>query len=324
MTSLPKSLAIHEVGPREGFQFEKGAIATDRKIELVDALSEAGLKEIQVTSFVSPKWVPQMADAEEITDRFKKVPGVSYNALFLNTQGLLRVLAYSEVYDVVGNLGMIATDIFSKMNTNKTIAESVAALPDRIAVYKEHGIPVTMVSMMAAFGCNYQGDVPLNDVLGLLKVGIDLAAAHGEQINRVRLSDTMGWGNPLQMKQTIGAVQDRWPEVAISLHLHDTRGTAMANAAAAIELGVREFDASVGGLGGCPFAKHKGSAGNIVSEDLAFMAEEMGIATGVDLERLIQCAALAEDVVGHSLPSKLLRGGSLTTIREASRAGATA
>ena len=277
-----------------------------------------------VQHFVSPKWVPQMADAEEITDRFKKVPGVSYNALFLNTQGLLRVLAYADVYDVVGNLGMIATDIFSKMNTNKTIAESVAALPERIDVYKEHGIPVTMVSMMAAFGCNYRGDVPLDDVLRQLTVGIELAAAHGEQVNRVRLSDTMGWANPLQMKQTIGAVQDRWPEVAISLHLHDTRGTAMANAAAAIELGVREFDASVGGLGGCPFAKHKGSAGNIVSEDLAFMAEEMGIATGVDLERLIQCAALAEDVVGHSLPSKLLRGGSLNTIREASRAGATA
>jgi hydroxymethylglutaryl-CoA lyase len=134
----------------------------------------------------------------------------------------------------------------------------------------------------------------------------------------------MGWGNPLQTKRMIGAVRDRWPSIEISLHLHDTRGTAMANAYAALELGVTAFDSSVGGLGGCPFASHKGSAGNIVTEDLAFMCEEMGIASGVDLDKLIACAALAEDVVGHPLPSKLLRGGSLTAIRQARKQAALA
>jgi hydroxymethylglutaryl-CoA lyase len=149
-------------------------------------------------------------------------------------------------------------------------------------------------------------------------------AEHGRAFTSVRLSDTMGWANPLQMKRTISAVRDRWPDVEIALHLHDTRGTAMANAFAAMELGVADFDSSVGGLGGCPFAKHKGSAGNIVTEDLVFMCEEMGIQTGANLDALIACAALAEDVVGHPLPSKLLRGGSLNTIRAAARVAATA
>jgi hydroxymethylglutaryl-CoA lyase len=323
MSDLPRAITIREVGPREGFQFEKGPIPTDRKIELVDALSETGLRHIQVTSFVSPKWVPQMADADEITARFRKVPGVEYDALFLNDRGLERALS-SGVYTFTGHLTLVASDVFAKKNTNKTIDELIAAIPSRIALYKQHGIQTRAVGIQAAFGCNYQGDVPLEQVLRVVGAGIDVAAEHGERIEEVRLSDTMGWANPLQMKRTISAVQDRWPDVSISLHLHDTRATAMANAMAGLELGVVDFDSSVGGLGGCPFASHKGSAGNIVTEDLAFMCEEMGIATGVDLDRLIACAALAEEVVGHPLPSKLLRGGSLNTIRQAARQAALA
>jgi hydroxymethylglutaryl-CoA lyase len=218
----------------------------------------------------------------------------------------------------------VASDLFAKKNTNKTIDELIAAIPSRIALYQQHGIPTRSIGVQAAFGCNYQGDVPLADVLRVVGAGIAVAAEHGERIADVRLSDTMGWANPLQMKRTIAAVQDRWPEVDVSLHLHDTRATAMANAMAGLELGVTNFDASVGGLGGCPFASHKGSAGNIVTEDLAFMCEEMGIATGVDLDKLIACAALAEDVVGHPLPSKLLRGGTLTAIRQARQQAALA
>jgi hydroxymethylglutaryl-CoA lyase len=323
MRQLPATVTIHEVGPREGFQFEQGPIPTDRKIALVDALSETGLKRIQVTSFVSPKWVPQMADAEEITARFKRVPGVEYDALALNDRGIERAAA-SGVYAFEGNLSLIASDVFSQKNTNRTIAETIAALPSRIAMFERFSIPVRGVSIMAAFGCNYQGDVEQAEVLRLVQIGVDVAAQHGYAVETIRLSDTMGWANPLQMKRMVSAVQDRWPAAEISLHLHDTRGTAMANAFAALELGVRDFDSSVGGLGGCPFAKHKGSAGNIVTEDVVFMCEEMGIQTGVDLERLIACAALAEEVVGHPLPSKLLRGGSLSTIRQAARVAATA
>jgi hydroxymethylglutaryl-CoA lyase len=323
MSDLPSAITIREVGPREGFQFEKGPIPTERKIELVDALSGTGLRYIQVTSFVSPKWVPQMADADEITAKFWKAPGVEYDALFLNDRGLERALA-SGVYSFRGHLTMVASNVFAKTNTNKTIDELIAAIPSRIALYKQHGIPTRAVGVQAAFGCNYQGDVPLSDVLRVVGAAVDVAAEHGETIEEIRLSDTMGWGNPLQTKRMISAVQDRWPHASISLHLHDTRATAMANALAALELGVADFDSSVGGLGGCPFASHKGSAGNIVTEDLAFMCEEMGIATGVDIDKLIQCAALAEDVVGHPLPSKLLRGGSLNTIRQAARQAALA
>jgi hydroxymethylglutaryl-CoA lyase len=264
-----------------------------------------------------------MSDAEEITERFKKVPGVQYDALALNDRGFERAAA-SGAYVFEGNLSLIASDIFSQKNTNKTIDETIAGLPARIATFEQFSIPVRGVSIMAAFGCNYQGDVELSEVLRLVGVGIDIAAEHGHKIESVRLSDTMGWANPLQMKRAVSAVQERWPGVEISLHLHDTRGTAMANAMAAMELGVADFDSSVGGLGGCPFAKHKGSAGNIVTEDLVFMCEEMGIKTGLNLARLIECAALAEDVVGHPLPSKLLRGGSLAAIREASKIAATA
>ena len=323
MSDVAAAISIHEVGPREGFQFETGPIPTERKVELVDALSKTGLRRVQVTSFVSPKWVPQMSDAEEITARFEKVPGVEYDALALNDRGFERAAA-SGAYTFEGYLGLVASDVFSQKNTNKTIDESIAALPSRIAQFDRFGIPTRGVSIMAAFGCNYQGDVALDQVLRLIQVGTDAAAEHGRRVESVRLSDTMGWANPLQMKRTIAAVRERWPEVAVSLHLHDTRGTAMANAFAALELGVADFDSSVGGLGGCPFAKHKGSAGNIVTEDLVFMCEEMGITTGVDLERLIACAALAEDVVGHPLPSKLLRGGSLAAIRDAARVAAIA
>jgi hydroxymethylglutaryl-CoA lyase len=264
-----------------------------------------------------------MADADEITEKFWKAPGVEYDALYLNDRGLERALS-KGVYTFRGHLTMVASNVFAKTNTNKTIDELIAAIPSRMALYKQHGIPTRAVGVQAAFGCNYQGDVPLDDVLYVVGAAIDKAAEHGEKIKEVRLSDTMGWGTPSQTKRMIGAVRDRWPDVSISLHLHDTRATAMANAFAALELGVSDFDSSVGGLGGCPFASHKGSAGNIVTEDLAFMCEEMGIATGVDLDKLIECAALAEDVVGHPLPSKLLRGGTLNRIREAAKQAALA
>jgi hydroxymethylglutaryl-CoA lyase len=191
-------------------------------------------------------------------------------------------------------------------------------------LFEEYGIKTTGMSMMAAFGCNYEGDVPLQQVLWLIEQAIEIATQQGQKIERVRLADTMGWANPLQMKRTIAAVQDRWPHLELALHLHDTRAMAIVNTFVAMELGVADHDASVGGLGGCPFASHKGAAGNLVTEDLVFMCEEMGVETGVDLQKLIECAALAEEIVGHPLPSKLLRGGSLKAIREARRAAVTA
>ena len=166
-----------------------------------------------------------------------------------------------------------------------------------------------------AFGCNFEGDIPLERVVAMVGEIYDIAAQHGLSIMEISLADTMAWATPLQIKRTIGAIREKYPTARINLHLHDTRGMGIANAYAALEMGVDMFDASVAGLGGCPFAGHKGAAGNVCTEDLVFMCEEMGIHTGIDLDRLIDCARLAEDIVGHPLPGSVKLGGSLAKLR---------
>jgi hydroxymethylglutaryl-CoA lyase len=173
---------------------------------------------------------------------------------------------------------------------------------------------------MTAFGCNYEGFVPTERVCLMVSQLLDLAAEAGRKLHGVYLADTVGWGTPLSIERTIGAVRERWPDLPLALHLHDTRGTGLANAAAALKLGVAQFDSTCAGLGGCPFAAHKGAAGNICTEDFVFMCEEMGISTGVDLEKLIDCAQMAEEIVGHPLPGKVLRAGSLKRFRDAALA----
>jgi hydroxymethylglutaryl-CoA lyase len=169
---------------------------------------------------------------------------------------------------------------------------------------------------MAAFGCNFEGEVPVKRVVDLMQQILDIAAEHDVKLQRVGLADTMAWATPLSIKRVVGAVQDEFPDVEISLHLHDTRGMGIANAYAGLEMGVRYYDSSVAGLGGCPFAGHSGAAGNVCTEDFVFMCDEIGIETGVDLETLIECARLAEDIVGHRLPGSVMRGGSLRSLRE--------
>lgn len=304
---LPKSVAIYEVGPREGVQMEEPPVSTTDKISLINALSQTGLRSIEVTSFVSPKWVPQMADAEKVLANLNRVDGVAYRAVYLNTKGLERALSQDVVVD--GFLGITASETFSKKNTNKTVAETVADLPNWLQTYKRAGIPVEQVLIMTAFGCNYEGEIPLSRVLDLIAQAITVAEGHGENIASIKLTDTMGWANPEQMKRTIDAVSDKWPNKEIQLHLHDTRGLGLANVYAALQEGVRTFDSALGGLGGCPFAATKGAAGNIATEDLVFLCEEMGIDTGVDLAALIQCVYEAERIFGRSLPGHVAKGG---------------
>lgn len=311
--ALPESVEIYEVGPREGFQIEDEPVPTERKVAFVDALSEAGFRSIEVTSFVHPRWVPQMADAEEVMARIRRKPGVAYRGLFLNARGLERALAAGSTVD--GVLMLTASDTFSRRNTNRGIEETFQALPDWIRAYQAHGLAVDEVDVMAAFGCNFEGHVPLERVLGLIDRAERLLGEHGERLRRIKLADTMGWANPEQMRRTIAAVRERWPGVRLALHLHDTRGLGLANAYAALLEGVREFETAVGGLGGCPSAAVKGAAGNLVTEDFAFLCEEMGVATGLDLERLIELSRLAEEVVGHPLPAHLPRGGLFREVR---------
>ncbi len=314
--ALPKKVLIHELGPREGMQIEKNPVSTEDKVRLVDLLSDCVFPEIEVTSFVSPKWVPQMADAEQLIAGITRRPGTRYTAIYLNAQGIERALRTGKL-DMEGVLSVTASETFSKKNTNRTIDETLAETEKRIGVLKEHRIVADQVSVMAAFGCNYEGDVDPARVVGLIGRLMAMADAHGLRIELIQLADTMGWATPGSIRRLVGMVQDRWPDRRTNMHLHDTRGLGLANAYAALEMGVDDFDSAVGGLGGCPYAGFKGAAGNVATEDLVHLCEEAGIETGVNLERLLEVARVAEEIVGHPLPGKVMRGGSLQRHRAA-------
>lgn len=323
MTDWPKSIHIHEEGPREGFQFEKGAIPTEGKVELIDALSETGLKEIQVVSFVNPKRVPGMADADEVVRHFKRKEGVRYSGLWLNEKGLHRALATQKI-DVKGRIVLCASERFLARNQNSTLERMEQWQHDMIGVYQRNGIAIEEGAIQAAFGCNFQGDIPVETVLTIVRRIMSIVASYDIELKSITLADTMAWATPRAIRSVVGAVRERYPDLDIALHLHDTRGMGIANAYAGLEMGVRSFDSSVAGLGGCPFAAHKGAAGNVCTEDLVFMCEEMGIDTGVDLDRLLEAANLAERIVDHPLPGAVKQGGSLAAMRVAAKSAVTA
>jgi hydroxymethylglutaryl-CoA lyase len=314
MAMLPTSIRIKEEGPREGFQFEKGPIATARKIELIDALARTGLRTMQIVSFVNPQAVPGMADAEAVVAGMTPQPGVAYKALWFNEQGLQRALATQRI-DVTGNLSTSASLTFLQKNLKRSPEQQRAVNAELIASYRSHGVPLERATVMAAFGCNFEGDVAAGKVVAVVRELLELAREQGAAIQSVSLADTMGWATPATIRRTVGAVRERFPELPLELHLHDTRGMGIANAFAGLEMGIDRFDASVAGLGGCPFAGNAGAAGNVCTEDLVFLCEELGIETGIDLDALIECARLAEDVVGHPLPGSVKTGGRLLTRR---------
>lgn len=315
MSDLPASAHIMEVGPRDGLQIEPRTLTTDEKVKLIEALASAGIQEIEVGSFVSPKAVPQMADTEEVILRIESRPGVRYRALWLNPRGLERALAVGKLH-LDGKLTLTASETFAKRNTNRSIEQTFQEMPEWIAQYEAASIKANGLGLMAAFGCNFEGEIPQDRVMALVERTMSVMGDHGCELEHLMLADTMGWANPGQIRRMVGAIRDRWPRLELKLHLHDTRGAAIANALAAVEMGVREFDAAVGGLGGCPFAGHKGAAGNICTEDLVFMCEEMGVRTGIDLDALVAAAKLAEEFVGHPLPGKVMKGGTLTRFRQ--------
>jgi hydroxymethylglutaryl-CoA lyase len=320
MTDLPRAVRITEEGPREGFQIAPAPVPTADKIALVEALAATGVPRLQVASFVSPKRVPGWADAEAVVAGFTPRPGVAYTALWFNAQGLERALAFRDRLALSGSITVAASEAFSLRNLNRDRAGQIAAQREAIAAHRAAGVPVTRVSVQAAFGCNFAGDIPPAQAVAAVADAMALAAETGCAIERISLADTMGWAHPLLLERVVAEVRARWPDQAISLHLHDTRGLGLANALAGLRLGVAEFDAAVGGAGGCPFAGHPGAPGNIATEELVLLCEEMGIATGVDLEALIAAGHLAERILGRTLPSALLRGGSLAAFRARARA----
>jgi hydroxymethylglutaryl-CoA lyase len=315
MSDLPDAVHITEEGPREGFQIEKGAIPTARKIALIDALSRTGLERIQIVSFVNPKAVPGMADAEDVVRGIAAKPGVAYTALWLNEKGFERALKFSGRLTNTGTIQLCASEKFSVRNQNRTASQQLAGQHAIVEMYKAAGVAVERGSIMAAFGCNFEGDIPVERIVALVAQILDVAKEHGVTLRYITLADTMAWATPLAVKRVVGSLRQRWPELDVALHLHDTRGMAIANAYAGLEMGVTRFDSSVAGLGGCPFAGHQGAAGNVCTEDLVFMCDELGIKTGIDLDALIECAKIAEDVVGHPLPGSVMRGGTLKRFR---------
>ena len=291
--TLPDAVTLCEVGPRDGFQFEDTPIPTDLKLEIINALAEAGLPRIQVTSFVHPKWVPQMADAEEVVARLPDREGVIYTGLALNMKGLERAHAAGLTYV---DLSIATNDRHSHDNANMTVDEAVEQAEAMVEHAHDHGLQAQM-GFQTVFGYAAPGDTPLDTVCALA----ERFAAMG--VESISLADTTGMANPAMIKQRVRAVQDVISNVPLVLHLHDTRGLGLANVVAALECGVTRFDTSLAGMGGCPFVP--GAAGNIATEDTAYLLRELGIETGVDIHAVAEAARRIEAFLGASLPGKL-------------------
>jgi hydroxymethylglutaryl-CoA lyase len=316
MSDRPKRVEFREEGPREGFQIEKTIYPLAERAALVEALAETGLHHIQVASFVSPKHVPQMADSEQLFAAIRKRPGVHYAGLWLNEQGFHRARATPGV-DIAGRLALYASDAFALKNNGADAGTMAKRQARWLDLYAEAGIRAESCTIMTAFGCNYEGEIPPERVVGLARYARDLCAERGNPLKQILLADTMGWANPDQVTRLVGMVREAVPEVRLGLHLHDTRGLGVANVMAALDMGIELFDSSVAGLGGCPFAAHgdAGAAGNICTEDMVFLCHELGIETGIDLEALIDCARLAERIIGRRLNGRVMHAGSLKPYR---------
>ena len=318
MSDVPGRVEFREEGVREGFQIEARAYPLADRIRLVEALAETGLHHIQVASFVSPKAVPHMADSDAFFPAIRKKPGVTYSALWLNERGYLRARATPGV-DLEPRLAYYASDEFCRRNNGCTAAQLAERQTEWMRLYAEDGLRVQTATILAAFGCNFEGDIPPQRSVDAAQAADALCRAAGYALPRIILADTMGWAHPGAIKRVVGMVREAVPEARIGLHLHDTRGLGGANVLAGLEMGVDMFDASVAGLGGCPFSNpgDTTAAGNICTEDMVFLCHEMGIETGIDLASLLECAHLAESIIGRRLNGHLLRTGSLERFRAA-------
>ncbi|MGE5285777.1 MAG: hydroxymethylglutaryl-CoA lyase [Micromonosporaceae bacterium] len=299
MSDLPARISLREVGPRDGLQNEE-PVPTDAKVELIDALSQTGVSRIEAVSFVHPKAIPQMADADEVWKRVHRSGAVRYSALVPNLRGAQRALAagFTELEAVVS-----ASDTHNRKNVNRSTAESLDQIAEIIDLAHQRGATCQVI-VSTAWGCPYEGDVPTE------RASAVASRAVADGADSASFGDTTGMATPCRVQALVGTFRSRHPDVPLNLHFHNTRGTGLANVLTALAMGVSDFDASVGGLGGCPYAP--GASGNIATEELVHMVEDMGVATGVDLERLIDVAAAAERLVGHTLPSQVLRAGPRT------------
>jgi hydroxymethylglutaryl-CoA lyase len=293
----PDAVSIYEVSPRDGLQNEAAMIPIEGKKRMIESLVKAGLRRIEITSFVSPKWVPQLADAEELARTFRPPEGVTFGALCPNAKGLERALAagLSEIA-----VFLSASETHNRMNVNKTIDDTLAVFQEIVPPAREKGLAVRAY-VSTVWGCPYEGAVDPKKVLSIATRLVDLGCY------QISLGDTIGVGTPRQTDTIVRMFRDAMPLSRIALHLHDTRGTALSNILTGLQLGVRDFDSAVAGVGGCPYAP--GAAGNVATEDLVYLMNGMGIHTGVDLDALIEAGNVAEQVIGRPLPGKVHKAG---------------
>ena len=290
---LPDAVTLCEVGPRDGFQFEDLPIPTDVKRDVITALADAGLPRIQVTSFVHPKWVPQMADAEDVVAGLPARDDVIYTGLALNMKGLERAHAAGLAHV---DLSIATNDPHSRANANRTVDEAIAQAEAMVEYANAHGLRAQM-GLQTVFGYAAPGDTPLDRVCQMA----ERFAARG--VESLSLADTTGMANPAMIRERVEAVQAVIGDVPLVLHLHDTRGLGLANVMAALESGVTWFDTSLAGMGGCPFVP--GAAGNIATEDTAYLLREMGIDTGVDITAVAEAAQRVAAFLGKTFPGKI-------------------
>ncbi|MGH7280886.1 MAG: hydroxymethylglutaryl-CoA lyase [Polyangiaceae bacterium] len=299
-SSLPRRVSVYEVSPRDGLQNEKAVVSLEKKVDLIAALARAGVSKIEATSFVAKDWIPQLADADELVPRLaplekEGIPG--FTALVPNLRGLERA-KNAGLREVA--FFMSASETHNQKNTNKSIADSLAVFAELAPVAKSAGMRVRAY-LSTLWGCPYEGAVDPNRALDIAVKLRDTGAY------RISLGDTIGCGTPAQTNAILKLFASQISADLLAMHMHDTRGTALANVLVGLENGITEFDAAVGGLGGCPYAP--GAAGNLATEDLVYMLHGMGIETGIDLEKLISAASLAEEIVGRALPGKVHQAG---------------
>ena len=307
----PGSVTICEVGPRDGFQMEAAFIPTELKIRLINALSRTGVPEIQATSFVHPKAIPQLRDAEQVMAQIERAPGVRYTGLVLNERGAERAIAANvDRLDIV----VSASDSHSLSNANMPTAQAMERAGRVVALSRQAGKDVS-IGFATALGCPFEGFLPYRRVETLVTQAVE-----GYALTRVSIADTVGMANPTLVETTMRALHERFPSVHLSLHLHNTRGMGLANTVAGLAAGVTHFDASVAGLGGCPSAP--GATGNIATEDVVHMLEEMGVATYIRLDALLDVAREVQEAVGHA-DSALLKAGTSRMLLGAKRTGQT-
>lgn len=304
---LPRRVDVYEVGPRDGLQNELRTLPTRDKARLIEALVASGEKRIEVTSFVSPKWIPQLADAEEVLRLVGRKPGVTFSALVPNLKGLVRAreagLEEAAVF-------ISASESHSKKNINKTIAEALETSREVTAAATQAGMRVRGY-LSTVWGCPYEGHVPVERVVDICRKLVDMG------LYQLSLGDTIGVGTPRQTEEILEALMKYIPVEKLALHMHDTRGTALANALVGLSAGVTTFDASIGGLGGCPYAP--GAAGNLATEDAVFMFHGMGVETGIQLDKLVEAGELAQQLIGRKLAGKFLQAALGEREKRASR-----